>query len=145
MAASTDQIQGNVALPKVKVGDVLIPELIEPAVPEGSTDSIEFTHTDLTDNHRTHKHGWSDGGEVTHVHNYTEAAYSQALALIEDDTLAWTVEWTDPTQTVTDPKIAFTGHITTHPTISMPLDDRLTFSYGVKVTGAVAFTEGTSV
>lgn len=147
VAQSTQQLSGNIALPTVRYSTnggssfTSATQAIDVAMPEGGTDPTEFTHTDLTDNHRIFKYGWSDGGEVSWTFNYTEALYSALLALVETE-LIWSVEWSDPTHTVTNPERRFTGFIMTHPTVNPPIDDRQTLTVFVKVTGKAEFFQG---
>ena len=144
MASSTAQITGNVALPILTIAAAAVAELAaDPTFPSPEHESYETTHTDLTDNHKTFKQGWADGGEVSFVANYREDTYTALLAVAETDPLACDLEWTDPSHSVLDPTIAFNGFFTSGPSLITPLNDRWTIEFTMKITGKPVFTEGT--
>lgn len=146
--ASTENLSGNIALPKLYVstdgGSVYnaIAELVESAVPESTTDQYETTHTDITDNYKTYISGWSDSGEASYTVNYREDTYSQLKALRNVDA-KWRLEWSDPGNVTTDPKEEFDGAITTGPTLDTALEDRWTIAFTIKASGDSVFTAGT--
>jgi hypothetical protein len=147
---STEQLTGNVTLPKLSVstdgGSVYnaVAELIaDPTPVQPSRDSIETTHSDLTDGYKTFLPGWADGGEASFSFNYTETTYS-ALLLLDGVVASFKLEWTDTGDDVTDPSMVWDGFITSGPTKSMPLADRQTIDISVKVSGKPVFTPGTA-
>lgn len=145
--ASTEQITGNIGLPQLSVstdgGTIYTPiaEIVEPTPGAPVTDQYETTHADLTDNRKTFKPGWTDDGEASFVANYREDSYEQLLALVGVDA-KWRLEWTDPGNTTTDPKLEWDGGIQNGPTPLMPLQDRWTLEFSIKVSSQV-FTAGT--
>ena len=120
----------------VTVGEVLIPiaSLTNIGGVELSADDVDVTAHDSADNYREFVQGLKDGGSVSIEGNYTHHTSQITLKTLFDageasGVVAMKIEFPGALATWT-----FNGYINGFST-DAPLDDKLTFSASIKVTG----------
>lgn len=117
----------------VTVGSVLTPiaSLTNIGGVELSADDVDVTAHDSADDYREFIQGLKDGGSVSIEGNYTHHTSQIALKTLFDsgDTVAMEIDFPDALATW-----SFNGYINGFST-DAPLDDKLTFSASIKVTG----------
>lgn len=124
-----------------KVGDGATPEVFTAVAevhningPSISRDSIEVTHHGSIGGFREYIPGLRDGGEVSidinwNPANATHEDLYEALTSVQSGNTNYKIEFPDATE------FAFSGHVTGFEA-SAPIDDRLTASVTIKVSGA---------
>lgn len=96
-----------------------------------TADDIDVTAHDSTDDYREFIQGLKDGGSVTLEGNFTHVASQIGLKTLLDsgDVVAMKIEFPDALATWT-----FSGYVNALST-SAPMEDKISFSASVKVTG----------
>jgi hypothetical protein len=146
---STIVLTGSIALPKVSVSVnqdsvyAALAQLVTIEPPEETSEEIETTNSDITDNYKTALGGWITPGDWGFGFNFTEDLWSQVLAIGTGVTVNWRMSWTDPTHTTTDPMDEWTGFIKTL-SKNQPLEgERHLINLAIRISGKPTFTEGT--
>lgn len=115
-----------------KIGTTPVAEIIGITPPELTQDAVEATHMDSTS--REYIPGLKDGGEIGLEFNYTAGGYAAMLAL-RTAGVAAAVSIEAPTGDVWAASAILTAL-----GAEIPIDDRMTGSATLKVTGDVTFT-----
>ena len=104
--------------------------------PGMSRDTVDVTSLDSTDGYREFITGLRDGGTLTFDLMFTKTGYQAMRTDYNSDVaVAYTLELPDADNTV----ITFNGLVTDMP-MTIPLDDKVTVSVTVKVTGGINIT-----
>ncbi len=101
--------------------------------PSATRDTIDVTSFDSEGGYREFITGLRDGGTLTLDMIFTKTGYTAIKGDFENDAaVTYTLELPDTANTV----ITFDGLVTDFP-VSIPFDDKVTFSVTVKVTGNI--------
>jgi predicted secreted protein len=104
--------------------------------PNKTRDTIDVTSLDSTGGYREFIPGFRDGGEVTLEMNFTLDTYNLLNDDFEDENSHnYQIVFNDTGQTTFD----FTGYVTALGS-SVPLDDKVTASVTIKISGQVTIT-----
>jgi len=104
--------------------------------PDMSRGQIDVTSLDSTGGYREFKAGFRDGGTVTLDMNFTRDTYDDMKLDFEDDELKYyQIVFPDAAETTLD----FAGLVTGLST-AVPMDDKVTASVTIKISGQVDLT-----
>jgi len=121
----------------LKIAGTAVAEVTSISAPSISRDTIETTHHGSVDGHREFLPGLSDGGEVSLDINWNPADASHAAiyaTFTSSANQAYSVMFPNLWE------LTFNGMVTGFDATA-PIDDRLTASVTIKVTGKVTLTD----
>lgn len=106
--------------------------------PGMSRATIDVTSLDSTGGYREFIASFKDAGELQLEMNFTRVTYEVMLADFESEQLrAYAIELPDAANTT----LEFNGFVTAAP-VSIPLDDKVTSTVTIKISGAVTLSSG---
>ncbi len=117
----------------LKRGTVAIADVYNIGGPGVTRETVDVTTFDSTGGYREFISSLRDGGTLTFDLLFSKTGYNAMKGDFESDTpVAYTLELPDEDDTV----IGFDGLVTDFP-LNVPLDDKVTISVTIKVTGGI--------
>jgi len=118
-------------------------EIVNVTLPNESVELIDVTHASSPNKYREFIAGLIDAGEVTFEVNMNQADYSILRAdLVDNSVDNYQIVLPDDNFS-TKPTIVFPAFVTGLE-VSLAIEDKVTCSVTLKVSGAVVYTEGTT-
>lgn len=118
----------------LKSGTTPIADIISIGGPGMSRDTVDVTTLGSTGGYREFITGLRDGGTLTFELLFSKAGYNAMKTDFEsDEPVTYTIELPDSDNTI----IGFDGLVTDFP-VTIPLDDKVTMSVTVKITGNIS-------
>lgn len=118
----------------LKRGTTPIADIISIGGPGMSRDTVDVTTLGSTGGYREFITGLRDGGTLTFELLFSKAGYNAMKTDFEsDEPVTYTIELPDSDNTI----IGFDGLVTDFP-VTIPLDDKVSISVTVKITGNIS-------
>ena len=120
----------------------LVAEVLDVSGPGYNRDTIDVTHASSPSHYREFIEGFKDGGDVSLTMNFTQASYASFLAKFDSDGKD-NFQITIPDDNFSNkPTIVFNGTVTGIET-EYSVEDKVTASVTIKVSGKPVYTQGT--